>query len=329
MKKYFKDLQRYLDESPLITWGKQLSDIIEKNLDIKRHGDLQQWQKTLEKLPDVETSDMDCTNEVRFGASSDTTQATKKNIRDVLQELSPWRKGPFTIHDTFINTEWRSDWKWNRLLPHINSLKNKLVLDVGCGNGYHCWRMLGEGAERVIGIDPSPRFVAQFYATKHFSSLSTNHTPVNIDIIPCTLDDFDELPAVFDTVFSMGVLYHRASPIDHLKQLKSLIQPGGQLVLETLIIEGKNGEVLVPEGRYAMMGNVWFIPSAATLISWLRKTGFKNPRVVDVNKTALEEQRQTEWMKFHSLKEFLDPNDVNKTAEGHPAPLRGIFIAEL
>ncbi|MGH1470185.1 MAG: tRNA 5-methoxyuridine(34)/uridine 5-oxyacetic acid(34) synthase CmoB [Cellvibrionaceae bacterium] len=325
----FKDLEHFLNHSDLSAWGKQLPHILRENLDTQRHGDLIHWQKTLSQLPEISTKVMNCLNEVRFGATTDTSPELKQTLNHLLQELSPWRKGPFTIHDILIDTEWRSDWKWDRLLPHINSLNNKLVLDVGCGNGYHCWRMLGEGAERVIGIDPSPRFVTQFYTTKHFAPQSTNGTTLPIDVIPCTLDDFDELPAVFDAVFSMGVLYHRASPIEHIRQLKALVHPGGQIILETLIIPGEKNEVLVPEGRYAMMNNVWFLPSANTLLGWLKKIGLKNPRLVNINQTSQAEQRQTEWMQFYSLEQFLDPQDNSKTVEGHPAPLRGIFVAEV
>lgn len=330
MKKYFSDLQQFLDNSVLADWGKQLPALLEKNLDTKRHGDLVAWQNTLASLPDIVTDVLEYKDEVRIGINSDTSEETKQQLHTLFMALAPWRKGPFTIHDIFIDTEWRSDWKWDRLLPHIRPLDNQLVLDVGCGNGYHCWRMLGEGANRVIGVDPSPRFVTQFQAVKHFAPpVKHSDSGLPIDIIPATLDDFTSLPNVFDSVFSMGVLYHRPSPFDHLKQLKSLLRDDGQLVLETLIIREEDGDVLVPEGRYAMMNNVWFLPSATTLLSWLRKLGFKNPRLVDTNQTSLDEQRQTPWMSFYSLKEFLDPNDLSKTVEGHPAPLRGIFIAEV
>ena len=59
--------------------------------------------------------------------------------------------------------------------------------------------------------------------------------------------------------------------MDHLRELRDLLKPGGQLVLETLLVEGGPGQVLVPEGRYAKMPNVWFLPSAETLISWIRR----------------------------------------------------------
>ena len=125
----------------------------------------------------------------------------------------------------------------------------------------------------------------------------------------------------------MGVLYHRKSPFDHLLELKETLKPGGQLILETLVIEGKVGEVLVPEGRYSKMGNVWFIPAPATLETWLKKTGFINITCIDISQTSTAEQRSTEWMRFQSLQDFLDPLDQNKTIEGYPAPKRAIFLA--
>jgi tRNA (mo5U34)-methyltransferase len=125
----------------------------------------------------------------------------------------------------------------------------------------------------------------------------------------------------------MGVLYHRRSPMDHLQELKDCLRPGGQLVLETLVIEGGPGETLVPEGRYARMGNVWFLPSPDTLLGWLRKIGFSDPELLDVTVTSTQEQRTTDWMRFHSLENFLDPQDSSRSIEGYPAPCRAIVTA--
>ena len=83
----------------------------------------------------------------------------------------------------------------------------------------------------------------------------------------------------------------------------------------------------MPEDRYAMMRNVWFLPTTDTLALWLRRTGFKDIRVVDQNYTTTEEQRSTDWMGFDSLKDFLNPDDPKKTAEGYPAPLRATIVA--
>jgi len=312
-----------LQDSPLAAWAKALPGQIKTGLCEKRFGDLPAWKKSLAKLPQVSTEFVQLDSEVRIGEPTDCDEITRTAIRTALEELIPWRKGPYFVHGIHIDTEWRSDWKWDRVLPHLAPLKDRLILDVGCGNGYHCWRMLGAGARRVIGIDPSPRFIVQFHMIKQ---LAGHHYPV--DVLPLGIEDVPEKLQAFDTVFSMGVFYHRRSPMDHLRELKETLRPGGQLVLETLVINGGLGDVLVPEGRYAMMGNVWFLPSTDTMLSWLRKMGFQNPRVVDVCPTTTEEQRSTPWMRFHSLPEFLHPDNPALTAEGHPAPIRAVFVVE-
>ncbi|MBU2985526.1 tRNA 5-methoxyuridine(34)/uridine 5-oxyacetic acid(34) synthase CmoB [Saccharophagus degradans] len=310
-------------DGPLARWVEILPDQISEGLSTKRYGDLEQWLTAMQKLPLVDNVQVSYESAVTLKSTAPIAQEAHALIEQQFRALIPWRKGPYNIFDIEIDTEWHSDWKWDRVLPHLAPLKHRKILDVGCGNGYHCWRMYGEGASQVIGIDPSPRFVVQFYMLKHFigSNAPVDLLPVPMEAVPANLQ-------AFDTTFSMGVLYHRRSPMDHLRELKATLRPGGQLVLETLVIEGKLGEVLVPEGRYAMMNNVWFLPSVPTLISWLTKCGFKNARCVDVNQTSTDEQRSTEWMTFQSLSDFLDPNDPTLTAEGHPAPLRAVILAE-
>lgn len=319
----YSNLLTYLPESPLAAWSEKLPQQIADGLCTKRYGDLPAWQAAMAKMPLLTSSQNNFVDKVEVGAPLDCDEETRAQLQQSLEALIPWRKGPYWIHGIHVDTEWRSDWKWDRVIPHLAPLKNRLILDVGCGNGYHCWRMLGEGAQRVIGIDPSPRFVVQFQMIKQ---LAGNHYP--IDVLPVGIEELPAKLQAFDTVFSMGVFYHRKSPMDHLRELKEALRPGGQLVLETLVIEGELGAVLVPEGRYAMMNNVWFLPSCETMLSWLRKMGFSNPRVVDVCTTSTEEQRSTNWMKFHSLPEFLHPENPKLTAEGHPAPTRAVFVAE-
>jgi methyltransferase, putative len=306
----------------LADWAKNLPDQLAAGLCSQRYGDLPGWLDALNQLPELAPDHIELDSEVSLGMSKPLTAAIQQQLDTALRELIPWRKGPFNLFDININTEWRSDWKWDRVRDHLGSLKGKTILDVGCGNGYHCWRMLGAGAERVIGIDPSPRFVVQFYMVKHFlPTAPVDVLPIGIEALPAKLE-------AFDMTFSMGVLYHRRSPMDHLYELRDTLRPSGRLVLETLVIDGGLGEVLVPPERYAKMNNVWFLPSVPTLLAWLSKCGFENPRCVDVCTTTTEEQRSTDWMRFHSLPEFLDPKDSSKTVEGHPAPLRAVFIAD-
>ena len=165
------------------------------------------------------------------------------------------------------------------------------------------------------------RFLIQHMAIQKYAQNS------NFDLLPIGIEDMPTSMPVFDSVFSMGVLYHRRNPINHILELKSLLSSGGELILETLIVDDIDGGVLTPNDRYAQMRNVWSIMTVKKTIQLMEQAGLKNIRCVDQNVTSLDEQRRTDWMQFHSLKEFLDPNDISKTIEGYPAPKRGLFIA--
>lgn len=311
-----------LQNTALAPWLDTLPATIARHFNSERWGDLPRWQACVAQLPELSVKNIQLdVDTVSFHAKETLGDAEKTQLETALRGLHPWRKGPFNIADIFIDTEWRSDWKWQRLAPHLAPLHGKTVLDVGCGSGYHAWRMHGAGAELVIGIEPSPLFVVQYWALQHF--LQNKH----VFVVPAACEDLPPNLQAFDAVFSMGVLYHRRSPMDHLLELKQLLKPGGQLVLETLVIDGDKNSVLVPEGRYGRMGNVWFIPSTNALENWLKKMRFNDVQLVDVCTTSTQEQRSTDWMRFQSLSDFLDPNDSSKTIEGYPAPCRAIFTA--
>ncbi|WP_432717034.1 tRNA 5-methoxyuridine(34)/uridine 5-oxyacetic acid(34) synthase CmoB [Pantoea agglomerans] len=305
---------------PLAKWLEvlpaQISEWQRENL----HGHFRDWYKSLEYLPLLEPQKLDLLHSVTADRD-DISDRHRQGIEKLLRNLMPWRKGPYFLYGTHINTEWRSDWKWERVLPHISPLAGRTVLDVGCGSGYHMWRMIGAGAHLVVGIDPMQLFLVQFEAVRKLlnDDRRAHMLPLGIEQLPVL--------QAFDTVFSMGVLYHRRSPLDHLLQLKNQLVSGGELVLETLVIEGEVNQVLVPGERYAQMRNVFFIPSAEALKSWLEKSGFVDVRIVDFALTTTEEQRRTDWMTSESLAEFLDPDDPSKTVEGYPAPLRAVLVA--
>ncbi|WP_439107959.1 tRNA 5-methoxyuridine(34)/uridine 5-oxyacetic acid(34) synthase CmoB [Congregibacter sp.] len=318
-----QSLQKRWADGPLEPWAKLLTEQVAAGLSVLRHGDIPRWQAALESLPEihVDNASLDAAS-VTVSAQDSMSETTREKLESALRGLCPWRKGPYDLFGLAIDTEWHSDWKWDRLTPHIAPLDNRRVLDVGCGNGYHCWRMRGAGANEVIGIDPSPLFVIQFAALQRYlQDPAVAVLPMGIEKLPPKLH-------AFDTAFSMGVLYHRRSPMEHLMTLRDSLRSGGELVLETLVIEGDERQCLVPQGRYARMGNVWFIPSSAMLVLWLAKLGWKNPRVVDESVTTTDEQRSTDWMSYQSLANFLDPNDPTLTLEGYPAPRRAVVIAE-
>jgi len=243
-------------------------------------------------------------------------------IVSAFKKLLPWRKGPFMFDNLKLESEWQGDLKWKRLQKHITPLKNRRVLDVGAGNGYFTLRMGMEGAKKALGIEPFLLFNYQYAAIK---SLIGNE--INVMLLPIRLEEMPR-SAIFESVFSMGVLYHQRSHMEHLLQLKEIMAPGAELILETLVVEGPKGYTLVPEGRYAQMRNVHCLPSIDTLKSWLADANFINIKVVDISKTSPKEQRRTEWIGDNaaSLEDFLNPSDSSLTKEGYPAPTRVIII---
>lgn len=307
-----------LDSMGQADWHENLQGRGANWFSASHHGDFERWNQSLKALPEIEEI------RVALDASAVTISGRcleSQQLKQALMGLSPWRKGPYQVADTYIDTEWRSDFKWDRVYPHLASLSGRRVLDVGCGNGYHAWRMLADDPHLVIGIDPSVLFNLQFQAIQHYVQ------DPRIWMLPMTLEQMPVQMSWFDSVFSMGVLYHRKSPFEHLMHLRRLLRKGGELCLETLVIEGGRGHVLVPESRYARMNNVWFLPSTDELEHWLGRCGFTDIRLVDVNRTGLEEQRSTSWMTFESLDQCLDPDNPALTVEGYPAPLRAVFVA--
>lgn len=320
---HYASLYEALKGTDYESWLDVLPQQVQEVVYDRPHGNRERWFNALDRLPNVQASSIDLNAaQVRVGEASDLDPAQQEALKQSLETFIPWRKGPFQLFGVDIDTEWHSDWKWERVYPHLSDLRGRHVLDVGCGSGYHIWRMLGAGAKQVIGVDPSLFFLMQFQAVRHYmDNPAAYFVPVRSEDIPV----FNQ--GGFDTVFSMGVLYHRRSPLTHLQELRNCLCSGGELVLETLVVAGDEQTVLMPQDRYAKMRNVWFIPSTQMLELWLKRLGFKNVRTVDVNQTSIEEQRSTEWMRFESLKDFLDPQDASKTIEGYPAPLRAVVIA--
>lgn len=245
---------------------------------------------------------------------SDLSQSDAKHIENTARLMKPWRKGPFQINDLFINSEWQSQIKYNLLEPHFN-LKDKIVGDIGCNNGYYLFRMLSQEPKKLIGFDPSAIYYSQFQFINHFIKSDIIYELLGVEHV-----EFYEHK--FDVLFCLGVLYHRSDPVMMLKSLFKGLSKGGELILDTFMIDGEDEMCLTPKDRYSKIPNIYFVPTVPALINWCHRAGFESVEVLETMVTASNEQRKTEWIDTQSLEDFLDPNDANKTVEGYPAPKR-------
>jgi len=282
-------------------------------------GDYPRWFKAYENLPDI-TSVHKVANENAINCHAYITDSIEDRVKQCYQQLMPWRKGPFKMFSSHIDAEWQSYMKWNRIEKSLPEIRNKTILDVGCGNGYYLFRMVDKHPHLLMGIDPGLLQIMQFWSIEKYLQSGACVLPLSIQQMPKSLN-------CFDVVFSMGVLYHRKSPIHHIKELADCIKSNGHLVIETLIVSGDERTCLLPTGRYAQIRNIWFLPSIAMLKIMLERSGFKDIQCIDTTITTVEEQRTTDWMKFHSLKEFLNENQ-SRTIEGYDLPKRATLIAQ-
>lgn len=246
--------------------------------------------------------------------SIDAQNGELLHVENTAKLMKPWRKGPFRLFDTYIDSEWRSDKKYNLLRKHFD-LKDKRVADIGCNNGYYLFRMQEDAPNKLVGFDPSALYKTQFDFINHFAKSDIVYELLGVE----HLEFYEEK---FDVIFCLGVLYHRIDPIGMLKSLYKGLDKEGEVILDTFYIEGDDEICLCPRTAYSKIPNIYFVPTIKALENWCMRAGFDGFEVLETSVTTDEEQRKTEWIDGESLGDFLDKDDKNKTVEGYPAPAR-------
>lgn len=249
-----------------------------------------------------------------IGKKEDLSPEEYETVMATAKKLIPWRKGPFKLFDIEIDSEWQSNIKYNLIRPHFD-LKDKVVADIGCNNGYYMFRMLEDKPKRLIGFDPSPLTMLQFDFINHFMKSDIQYERLGVEHL-------EEYNHTFDFIFMLGVLYHRPDPVGTLKSLAKGLNTDGEILIDTFMIDGEEEVALTPNGRYSKIPNIYFVPTISALRNWCERAGFVDFEVLETTVTTSEEQRKTSWSFDQSLEDFLDPNDSSKTVEGYPAPKR-------
>jgi tRNA (mo5U34)-methyltransferase len=277
------------------------------------------YQEAIKALPEYESIEVTLGDVVDIQIT-DLSEEDAGQIRETALLMKPWRKGPFRINALFIDSEWQSQIKYNLLEPHFD-LKDKIVGDIGCNNGYYLFRMLSQKPKKLIGFDPSAIYYSQFMFLDHFIK-----SDIVYEMLGVEHGEFYEHKC--DTLFCLGVLYHRSDPVAMLKSLFKGLNKGGELILDTFMIDGEGEMCLTPRDRYSKIPNIYFVPTVNALKNWCLRAGVESVEVLEIMKTDLNEQRKTEWIDTQSLEDFLDPDDPEKTVEGYPAPKR-VYIKAL
>ena len=300
----------------IYNYAMNLEILQNKKQECRTWKNVEPWYLQLQEACKIEKSDLEIDYDDWFsvGKKEDLTNDEYEVIVETAKKLIPWRKGPFKIFGLEIDSEWQSNIKYNLIRPYFN-LKDKIVADIGCNNGYYMFRMLEDKPKRLIGFDPSPLTLHQFEFINHF---------VKSDIVYEMLgvEHLEYYNHKFDFIFMLGVLYHRPDPVGTLKSLARGLNSKGEILIDTFMIDGEDEICLTPNKRYSKIPNIYFIPTIPALKNWLERAGFENIEVLATTVTTSEEQRKTEWSFDQSLEDFLDENDKTKTVEGYPAPKR-------
>ena len=312
-------LDRYKEQ---LCWS-ELSAIRTELFNILNRTHWDSIRDLLRQLP--QASELAClvdtsSDAVTIGRANDLTEQQHETLTQIIKELIPWRKGPFELFGNYVDSEWKSNLKWDRISQVVN-LRGHKVADIGCGNGYYMFRMLGMNPECVVGFDPSEKFYFVFQLIQHF----LNAKSLQMELMG--VEHVSLFPEFFDTALCMGVLYHQRNPLEAISTIRQSLRPKGKLIVETLTIPGDEANCLFPQNRYAKMRNVYFLPTKKALTNWLARSGFMDVEVVSEDITTIDEQRRTDFSTGESLADFLDPNDHSKTLEGYPAPQRAIVVA--
>lgn len=203
----------------------------------------------------------------------------KLALEQRIKELAPWfhyiefpyglksRECKDLKHDVYNHPLSLAD-RLEKVLP-INSVKDKLILDMGCNGGYFTYLYAKNGG-RVDAMDLNRRYVDQtkFVREVFSEEFSTMPTVSMADIETLAMP-----PETYDISLGLGLLYHVPNPVLALHNFYKVTKTGGLCILES------NCSPKIPEGTVEFMGNikpysaVWRF-SAQTLRDMVEYVGF-------------------------------------------------------
>ncbi len=226
------------------------------------------------------------------GAPLGTGPDRVEQIRRRVRELGGWfqnltlegvETAPDHVLGDYPSVKWR---EFAHAIPA--DLRGWTVLDIGCNAGFYSQEMKRRGADRVVGIDSDPRYLAQ-------AALAADVAGLDIEFRNLSVYELPSLGERFDLVLFMGVLYHLRYPLLALDLLYT--HAVAKMLVFQSMLRGTSEIAPVAddydftntapfdscafplayfiEQRYAGDPTNWWIPNRAGAEAMLRAAGFE------------------------------------------------------
>jgi SAM-dependent methyltransferase len=158
-----------------------------------------------------------------------------------------------------------------KLLP---DLKDKRVLDLGCGFGWHCRYAVEQGARSAVGIDLSERMLGEA-RKKTKSDL--------IEYVRKPIEDIDYLPDTFDVVISSLAFHYIESFEGICDKVNNCLVKGGDFVfsVEHPVFTAYGAQDWFYDGQ----GNCLHWPVDKYFVEGIRTANFLGEEVLKYHKT--------------------------------------------
>jgi 2-polyprenyl-6-hydroxyphenyl methylase / 3-demethylubiquinone-9 3-methyltransferase len=125
------------------------------------------------------------------------------------------------------------------------TLKNSMIMDIGCGGGIFAEAMAQQGAI-VTGLDASKENIA--IASQHAADKQ-----LEINYIVSTAESYAEDHAnSFDVITCMELLEHVPDPVSIIQAASKMIKPGGHVIFSTINRSLKAYMLAVLTGEYLL-----------------------------------------------------------------------------
>ncbi|MDQ0879426.1 class I SAM-dependent methyltransferase [Peribacillus sp. V2I11] len=164
--------------------------------------------------------------------------------------------------------------EWHVLKGLMPNLRNKRVLDLGCGFGWHCRFAREQQASSVVGVDISDNMLQRARGKTDDPFISYIKTPI---------EDIDFSDSEFDVVISSLVFHYIESYEAICKKAHDCLKPGGTFVfsVEHPIFTSRNEQDWYVDDH----GNHLHWPVDNYQFEGLRETTFLTENVVKYHRT--------------------------------------------